>query len=310
MPYIPQKESISCLEIFLYSSTQLQFSQVQEFPQLTTLYISQENDPWRSAYFGPFIIAPKLKTLCIQLPNQAWSIDYGLPRESFRTLCVLEVVGTDRKGGPPNSVTSVRTLPLLHTLRISQPAPMSLQDIQCPRLQYFQLTPPFLDIENTYGTITEAINTFPSIVKVTIYHDQFCSKTPIAQLFSSSIDPTGRITDFCGSKGVAVLFEPPVLPSSHRHDQLLRLLKDRPSPFYIRYEFHRYESSSSVSWSARCEADNEFSDWRSGYRSREDAQNAATERMIEVLLFKWRALEEAEEDPCYGMMYDPNWGWW
>ncbi|CCA71403.1 hypothetical protein PIIN_05343, partial [Serendipita indica DSM 11827] len=112
MPYIPQKESISCLEILLYSSTQLQFPQVQEFPQLTTLYINQERDPWRSAYFGPFIIAPKLKTLCIQLPNQAWSIDYGLPRESFRTLCVLEVVGTDRKGGPPNSVTSVRTLPL------------------------------------------------------------------------------------------------------------------------------------------------------------------------------------------------------
>ncbi|CCA76914.1 hypothetical protein PIIN_10897, partial [Serendipita indica DSM 11827] len=191
----------------------------------------------------------------------------------------------------------VRTLPLLHTLRISQPAPMSLQDIQCPRLQYFQLTPPFLDIGNTYGTITEAISTFPSIVKVTIYHDQFCSKTPIAQLFSSSIDPTGRITDFCGSKGVAVLFEPPVLPSSHCHDQLLRLLKDRPSPFYIRYEFHRYESSSSVSWSALCRAGGESSGWTSVYRSREDARNAATQGMIEIWLSWLNAPEEIEDDP-------------
>ena len=294
IPDLSYKDGITCLDITLSGGCALDFHE-QRLSQLRTLRVSCEDYSFKKSSLGNSITTPKLENLYIRGFSEQWGAN-SLPKESFGSLRVLEVTQISEDdfyfhSNPPDVVLH---LPVLHTLRVSIPTPIQLDSMECPRLQKFQLTRPFDDMASTaYTTITDALNRFPSITNVTIYHDQFSSDMPVIELFSSRTAPTNDTLSLWQSKGVSVLFDPPLLPSTHAQDRLLcvaQAFTEGGPADYLYYTYLEVEGPSrSALWQALCMMDCDSTGWTKSYPSKEEARDAAAEIMIQLLTARLQA---------------------
>ena len=321
MPYFqPDESNITCLDLALGTGA-LTFKHQQNLPQLITLRVTSVSDIEALGPLGPRFITPRLENLCIRGFHDPWDVD-SLPRECHGSLRILEV--TKDLDTPVNDYSAlpdtIYHLPLLRTLRVSAPPPIPLNAMQCPQLHKFHLGPPFEGADAAYPTITSALYAFPSIVDVTIFHDQFSVDATVAGLFSSHTAPTHDKLSFWRSKGVAVRFDPPLLSSMHFQNRLITSAQAfvveqkaqtpiaRERRWSIRYHFVSHpaaESSAPLHWTACYRVGEMSAESQGSWLSKEEAQESAAESMISRLTRLTRLTGEIREK-LYGETMHPN----
>lgn len=244
-------------------------------------------------------IFPRLQHLSIQMNStypgfpQSWGVD--LPRcDALRILEIIQV-SVLPEHVIPIPLEGVMNLPLLHTLRLSIPTATAFASFRCPNLQHIGFIPPSgFNMSQSRNILYEAINgaidSFPSISVITVYYEQLSDCSVLGKLLSDNSAPNERELELWASKGVSVLFDPPLLPPEHLDNRLIRaaqeLVDDGRWEIIMFGEESVENSLDAPQWRVQCELKNSELVGIGCHSSRAVARNIAVENLIATIQAK------------------------
>lgn len=224
---------------------------------------------------------------------QSWGVD--LPRcDALRILEIIQV-SVLPEHVIPIPLEGVMNLPLLHTLRLSIPTATAFASFRCPNLQHIGFIPPSgFNMSQSRNILYEAINgaidSFPSISVITVYYEQLSDCSVLGKLLSDNSAPNERELELWASKGVSVLFDPPLLPPEHLDNRLIRaaqeLVDDGRWEIIMFGEESVENSLDAPQWRVQCELKNSELVGIGCHSSRAVARNIAVENLIATIQAK------------------------